>query len=723
VPGAPLFDQWVVAERAACRAAVLGTLDRAVQLARERGDTATGIQVGRRLVALEPLHEEAHRALMWFLAHGGQPSAALAQYERCRSVLAEELGVEPSPATLALREEIARVEGFAELSEAQPGAMVRAPGTGSLPIPRELPRPPADFTGRGSELATLLGLLAVGGPGDTDTATTRLDRPVVISAIDGMGGIGKSALAIQAANQLADHFPDGQLYVNLRAAAVGHPDRRRAAGRPPRLARAGAGRAAGRCHPPPGRTGRRRVGGACQFPGLPAHPAGKLRPGWPGRCGRAAAARLLDQPESTTEIQLERLVDAQLLESRQPDRYQFHDLLRLYARQHASSQQPEPERRAALTRLLEFYTATAWQTQALLRPGDRRAAATHPRWRDGGRQFPDMVAALAWLEAERANLLAAIGQATAGTPKMPAALVGQLTRALFGFFLVRGYWQDGAWANQTALEVARRAQDQAAQAHALIDLGALYRRLGRYHQALACSQDGFAIFRELGDRDSQAASLTNLGAAHRWLGQHDNAIACLRESLAIYQEVGDRHGQAHSLSNLGLAYERLGQHDEAVACLQESLAIRRELGARHGQAHSLTSLGEVYRRLGRYRQAVACLQEGLAIYRELGDRHGQAISLSNLGAVNERLGEHDEAVARLQEGLAIYRELGGPYGQAAALRHLGETLRAVARHQQARAAWQEALAICQALQLPEADQIHAQLAALPSQDPEPANGP
>jgi DNA-binding SARP family transcriptional activator len=99
VPGAPLFDEWVVAERAACRATMLGTLDRAVRLARERGDTDLGIQVARRLVALEPLHEEAHRALMWFLAHGGQPSAALAQYERCRSVLAEELGVEPSPAT------------------------------------------------------------------------------------------------------------------------------------------------------------------------------------------------------------------------------------------------------------------------------------------------------------------------------------------------------------------------------------------------------------------------------------------------------------------------------------------------------------------------------------------------------------------------------------------------------------------------------------------------
>jgi tetratricopeptide (TPR) repeat protein len=396
-----------------------------------------------------------------------------------------------------------------------------------------------------------------------------------------------------------------------------------------------------------------------------------------------AAARLLDRPEPATRTLLERLADAQLLETPRPDRYQFHDLLRLHARQHATEQYPESARLAALTRLFGFYTATAWHTLALLRPGDRRAATTHPQWRHGAPRFPDMVAALGWLEAERANLLAAITQAAAATPKIPAALVGQLTRALFGFFLVRGYWQDGVQANQTALELARRIHDQAAQAHALIDLGAICRRLGRYHRAIACSQESLAIFRELGDRDSQAASLTNLGAAHEWLGQHDNAIACLQESFGIYQELGDRHGQAHSLSNLGITYERLGQYDQAVACLQESLTIRRQLGARHGQANSLTSLGEVYRRLGRYHQAVA----------------------------------------RLQEGLTIYRELGSPYGQAEALRHLGDTLRAVARHRQARSAWQEALAICEALRVPEADEIRARLASLPSEDHEPANDP
>jgi DNA-binding SARP family transcriptional activator len=195
VPGAPLFDEWVVAERAACRTAVLGVLDRAMQVTRDRADTATGIDVARRMLDLEPLHQEAHRALMWFLAHGGQPSAALAQYERCRSVLAEELGVEPSPATVALREEILRA-----------GSSL---GVSNLPIPRELPRPASDFTGRDAEQTSLLGVLADDSP------------PEVICAIHGMGGVGKSALAAMVANQLADQFPDGQLYLNLHGATLG----------------------------------------------------------------------------------------------------------------------------------------------------------------------------------------------------------------------------------------------------------------------------------------------------------------------------------------------------------------------------------------------------------------------------------------------------------------------------------------------------------------------
>jgi hypothetical protein len=129
--------------------------------------------------------------------------------------------------------------------------------------------------------------------------------------------------------------------------------------------------------------------------------------------GVPVVARLLEVAEDAAERALERLVDAQLLETPRPGRYRLHDLLRLYARELADQHYPEPVRAAALTRALGFYVASAWNTLAVLRPGDYRLARADGRWRKGGLEFANQQAALGWLEAERANLLAAVRQATA----------------------------------------------------------------------------------------------------------------------------------------------------------------------------------------------------------------------------------------------------------------------------------------------------------------------
>jgi DNA-binding SARP family transcriptional activator len=380
--------------------------------------------------------------------------------------------------------------------------------------------------------------------------------------------------------------------------------------------------------------------------------------------GVPVAARLLERAEDSAERVLERLVDAQLLETPAPGRYRLHDLLRLYAREH----HPEPERSAALTRALGFYVASTWQTLGLLRPGDYRLASMDARWAKGGLEFADEQSALGWLEDERANLLAAVEQAAA-TPGVPSEIAIQLAHALFGFFVVRSHWQDWLQANQTALGVARRMGDLAAQAQAHNDLGSAYLQLGQPERAL---------------------------------GSH-------QESLALRRRLGDRLGQAASLNNMGNVQVSRGHHAEALACQQESLTLYRELGYRRGEATCLTNLGSVHIQLGRYAEALACHMEGLAIDRELGDRYGQAYILCNLGVAHQQLGHHAEALACQQESLAIRRELGDPEGQAQSLRELGMTLRALGRHQEARAHWQEALAIFERLRTSDADQVRVLL--------------
>jgi len=436
-----------------------------------------------------------------------------------------------------------------------------------------------------------------------------------------------------------------------------------------------------------------------------------------------AAAALLDQPPRITQTLLERLVDAQLLQTPQPGLYQFHDLLRLHARQHASSQGPaaDTERSAALTRLFGFYTGTAWHTLALLRPGDHRLDTADPRWTGGGRRFPDTTAALKWLEAERANLLAAIVQ-TAATPAIPGELTFQLTTALYGFFLVHGYWLDGARANRTVLGLARRLGDRAAQAQAHDDLGTLYRWLGRYAEALTHHKQSFILARELGDRRGQMRCLSSLGNAYWRLGRYHDAIAHHTECLTLARELDDRRGQASSLGNLGNVYALVGRIEEALACHLESVLLFRQLGDRRGQAGSLTNAGDVYRHLGHYQDALACQHDSLRLFRELGDRSGQALSLNNLGCAYERLRHYQDALACQHDSLRLFRELGERHGQAEALRDLGDALLALGRSRQARQAWHEALEIFQALQVPEADRVLSRLAAL-APLAQPAGGP
>ncbi len=84
----------------------LAALDTVLGTALSSGDTATAMAAARRILAVEPWHEGAHRALMRCFAAAGQPGAALAQYETCRHILDQELGVEPDPATRDLLGEI-----------------------------------------------------------------------------------------------------------------------------------------------------------------------------------------------------------------------------------------------------------------------------------------------------------------------------------------------------------------------------------------------------------------------------------------------------------------------------------------------------------------------------------------------------------------------------------------------------------------------------------------
>jgi DNA-binding SARP family transcriptional activator/DNA-binding XRE family transcriptional regulator len=166
----------------------------------------------RELTAREPLDERAHARLMLTLAACGQQAAALSVFDRLRRRLDEELGIAPSAELAQVHLHILRgqIAGAASGWPAESGTEQSRDTVHRAPadlVPRLLPASPAHFTGRPSELSMLTGLLeqATAAPG---TAT--------VCAISGMGGVGKTALALHWAHRVTGAFPHGQLYVNLR---------------------------------------------------------------------------------------------------------------------------------------------------------------------------------------------------------------------------------------------------------------------------------------------------------------------------------------------------------------------------------------------------------------------------------------------------------------------------------------------------------------------------
>ena len=184
VANAVAFEEWVLSTAEQLREQVVRALSRLVEQAISQREFSAGISLASRLLAIEPWLESGHRQLMILYARSGHATAALTQYEKCRQLLADELGVTPAAATVAL---------FERLQLARDRA--------ASPLPDDGTR----FVGRQAELAFLL---------------TRLYQPDCrLLTIVGLGGMGKSRLALAAARAVEQGeltlFLNGVLFVSL----------------------------------------------------------------------------------------------------------------------------------------------------------------------------------------------------------------------------------------------------------------------------------------------------------------------------------------------------------------------------------------------------------------------------------------------------------------------------------------------------------------------------
>ena len=670
-----------------------------------------------------PVVEPFHSALMLALYRCDRQAEALAAFRRLRTVLAEELGVEPSAKVQDLHRRLLNADASltVPIVTTVPTAMDRDGRGGRDRAPRQLPADTAAFTGRTDELDRLIDIAQ---EADTHEST------VVISAIDGMAGIGKTALAVHAAHRLAKAYPDGQLFLDLHGYTQGRPPRTaseaaswllRALGVPPEQIPHDGEQAAALY--------RQRLAGTRTLIVLDnAAAEAQVRPLLPGGGSclvLVTSRRRLKALDDAHAVSLDLLPPpdavALLRAAAGPGRIPPDDPL--------SSQIAELcdhlplALRIAGALLRHRPTWTLEHLAAVLRVQRERVPALSDGERDLAAVFDLSYASL---DERHRRLWRRLGlvpgpdlDAYAAAALMnldPAAAEGLLQNLVDHNLLIeyrpsRYRLHDLMRAHARALAAA----DAAADREAVLD------RLLHYyaHTAQSASVPVARYRRPVpeGPAPGYAPALSDPEAARTWLrtehlnldaaqaharaqdlGEHTIALAAgLAEilqtdgpwtrALEIHHtaaETAERLGRpaarAIALIDLGRVRNLTGDYAGGVDAHTRALEAFRTLGDRHGEADALTDLGRLRLATASCPEAGGDLTRALEIYRGLGDRRGEANALTNLGWLRCLAGDYPTAVDALTCALEIHLELGNRLGQANALTLLGRVRRVTEDH-------------------------------------------
>ena len=397
----------------------------------------------------------------------------------------------------------------------------------------------------------------------------------------------------------------------------------------------------------------------------------------------AAVAALADLSAGAARTVMGRLVQAHLAEAAAGTggRWRMHDLLRLYAGQLSDANADADGRERVRDRLLGYYLDGA------------RVADDH-LWTLGGTPVPAVLTgrddALAWLDAERPSLIAAVTMA-ASTGRDQVAMALPLN--LGQYLSRRRRFDDWISTIMVSREAARRLGDRGNETAALGNLGTALVEARRYEEAITAYRDVAAICRETGDRRSVGMALTGLGAALMEVGRFEEAITAQQDAATICRETGDRYGLGNVLGNLGRALWGAGRFEEAIATCKDAATICRETGDQRAEGNALGNLGLALMEAGRQEDAITAHQDAAAIFQEIGGRNGVGNALNNLGVALRKAGRLEEAITAHQDAAAIFRETGDRHLEGMALNDLGVALRTAGRLEEAITAHQDAAAI------------------------------
>jgi DNA-binding SARP family transcriptional activator/predicted negative regulator of RcsB-dependent stress response len=421
-----------------------------------------------------------------------------------------------------------------------------------------------------------------------------------------------------------------------------------------------------------------------------------------------AAAAVLDLPVEDTEDLLESLVDTSLLESAAPGRYRYHDLVRLYARACAERDEPQAsEREAALSRLLDFYLATAARGYAIERPGDR--LVDHLEVTDcPGLMFEDRHRAQDWLYTEAVSLLACIRQSTRPgfLRRAVDALWASLDLAESGSNS-RSY-QDVASALHHA---AHEAADSHAEARALITLAHVHHITGHFDLADQAAERAAEL------SDAGADLLTNCWASNTrgmmalYLNRYEEGEAHLTRAIEGFRTCLDRPGEAAALCNLSRIHLATGRTDSAVSLARQGTDMYDDMGHALRGATGRYTLGLALAAAREENAAMDRLNEALAEFRDSRQRLWEGMTLFRIAEIRLSMGTPAQAASVAEHSLTTLRGIGGEWRHANVLTVLGHALSRIGQSDRAAACWTEALSVYEAHGSSEAETVRELLSS------------
>ena len=690
------------------------------------GRHAEAVRRLTELVREHPLRERFSGQLILALYRSGRQAEALAAFAAARSVLVDELGLEPGPELRQLH---------ARILAADPGLdLAIAPVTG----PAQLPGDVTAFTGRADELAEL-DLLAFES------------RDLLIVVVSGTAGVGKTALAVRWARRVAGAYPDGHLYVNLRGYDPGQPVR-------PGDALAGFLRALGKAGPdvPPTEDER-----AAAYRSLldgrrvlvmldNAASVEQVRPLLPGGPSCLVVVTSRDSLAGLVARHGAQRLDLDILP--------LADAMGLLRSLIGGRVDAEPRAAAALAghcARLPLALRVAAELAAAS-PGQRLEElagelAGEQRRLDlldaGGDGHTAVRGVFSWsyrhlpAEAARAFRLAglhpgpdfdayAVAALTGVTITQARDVLALLARAHLIYPTAAGRYGMHDLLRAYASQLAAEHDSDTARAEALTALYDYY--LGTAGQAMdvlvpaekhyrpgsilvdspvpsvaspaqarawldAQRATLVAVAAHTADAANSAGHAARLAAiVYRYLetgGHYADAVTIHGHARRAAALIGDRAAEATALTNLGIISWRQGHYPQAADYHQQALAASVEIGDRTGEAIAVANIGTVYERQGRYEESIGLHQQALTLFRGTGDRAGEARALGNLGSVTGRQGDYEQAVGWYRQAQAVFHDIGDRVGEAAALPDLGVTYQRQGRYEQAIDCFRQALDI------------------------------